>query len=110
MREFPATLRLPGERGPGLSVTVFLDGDTIAIRTGSVDLGTWTRRDVILYAEDDGIHLRAEGEEVILHTDDDALFAVELGLRHGPPTLRRRMAELWRRRDHDALVVHPTVR
>ena len=104
MREFPATLRLPGERGPGLSVNVHLDGDTIAIRTGSVDLGTWTREAIMVYAQDDGIHLRAEGEEVILHTDDDALFAVELGLRHGPPLLRRRMAELWRIRDHDALI------
>jgi len=107
MREFAATLKLPGERGPGLSVSVFLDDDTIAIRTGSVDLGTWPRTQVLLRAEDDGVHLRAEGEEVILHTDDDALFAVELGLRHGPPLLRRRMAELWRERDHDALVSPP---
>ncbi len=104
MREFPATLKLPGERGPGLSVTVYLDDATIAIRTGSVDLGTWRADMVSLRALGDGIHLRAEGEEVILHTDDDALFAVELGLRHGPPLLRRRMAELWRQRDHDTLV------
>lgn len=106
MSKFDATLKLPGETGPGLTVSVLLESGTVAIRTGSVDLGTWASDEVVVHAEPDGIHLRAEGEEVILHTEDDALFAVELGLRHGPPLLRRRMAELWRQRDHDALVAH----
>lgn len=44
----------------------------------------------------DGFHIRAEGEDVILEVDDDARFAVELGLRNAHPDLRKRMAQVLR--------------
>jgi hypothetical protein len=61
-------------------------------------LATWHRRDVRVIPLEDGFHIRAEGEEVILDITDDAEFAVALGLTSAPPLLRRKMSALLR--DH----------
>jgi hypothetical protein len=44
----------------------------------------------------DGFHVRAEGEEIVLNIEDDARFALDLGLRNAHPNLRRRMSALLR--------------
>jgi hypothetical protein len=89
-------LRVPGESGPGLGVVIDLTDNRIRIAAGSAEIGDWTKDEVRVHADDDGFHLRAEGEEVILDLTEDAQFAVDYGLRSGPPLLRRRMAALMR--------------
>lgn len=96
MSTYEASLRMAGEDGPGLPVIVDLRDDRLEIRSGDVEIGDWSRDEVRVNADVDGIHLRAEGEEVVLDLTKDAEFAVEIGLRQAPPLLRRRMAQLLR--------------
>jgi hypothetical protein len=96
MGTYFGALRVPGERGPGLGVVIDLTDSRIRIAAGSAEIGDWTRDEVRVHADDDGFHLRAEGEEVILDLTEDARFAVDYGLRSAPPLLRRRMAALMR--------------
>lgn len=96
MSSYEASLRMLGESGPGLPVVVDLRDDRLEIRSGDVEIGDWSRDEVRVNADIDGIHLRAEGEEVILDLEKDAEFAIEIGLRQAPPLLRRRMAQLLR--------------
>ena len=96
MGTYFGSLRVPGERGPGLGVVIDLTDNRIRIAAGSAEIGDWTKDEVRVHADDDGFHLRAEGEEVILDLAEDAQFAVDFGLRSAPPLLRRRMAALMR--------------
>lgn len=89
---------MPGDPGPGLDVLIDLNGETIRLRAPSGELGRWSRREVRVNALDDGFHLRAEGEEVILDITDDAAFAVAYGLTNAPPALRRKMSSIMRDR------------
>ncbi len=66
------------------------------VTAGGHEIGDWSKDEVRIHAEDDGFHVRAEGEEVVLDLRDDAHFAVDYGLRSAPPLLRRRMAGLMR--------------
>ena len=97
METFDASLRMPGESGPGLHVLVDLTDETIALRANSGDLGYWPRSAVRINALEDGFHLRADGEEVILDITADAQFALACGLTSGPPLLRRKMSSILRK-------------
>lgn len=98
MPSFEGKLRMPGEDGPGLDVTVDVTDAGMSMVAGSAELGRWRREEIVVNALPDGFHLRAEGELVILDVVDDAAFAVELGLTSAPPLLRRKMASLLRDR------------
>lgn len=96
MSTYEASLRMVGERGPGLPVVINLRDDRVGITAGDIEIGDWSRDEVRINADVDGIHVRAEGEELILDLTRDAEFAVEVGLRQAPPLLRRKMAQLLR--------------
>jgi hypothetical protein len=96
MSTYEASLRLVGEDGPGLPVVIDLRDDRMGITSGDVEIGDWSRDEVRINADVDGIHIRAEGEEVVLDLTRDAEFAIEVGLRQAPPLLRRKMAQLLR--------------
>lgn len=96
MSTYEASLRMAGENSPGLPVVIDLRGDRLGITAGDIEIGDWSREEVRINADVDGIHMRAEGEELVLDLARDAEFAVELGLRQAPPLLRRKMAQLLR--------------
>lgn len=96
MSTYEASLKMAGESGPGLPVVIDLRDDRLGITSGDVEIGDWSRQEVRINADTDGIHLRAEGEEIVLDLERDAEFALEIGLRQAPPLLRRRMAQLLR--------------
>lgn len=96
MSSFDARLRLYGDAGPPLNVIVNLTDDHLHLKSGEVEVADWPVRDIRISALRDGFHIRAEGEDVVLEVDDDARFAVELGLRNAHPELRRRMSQLLR--------------
>ena len=96
MSSYQGLLRMVGDDGPGLPITIDLRDDRLAINAGDSAIGDWTRDELRIMAENDGIHIRAEGEEIVLELERDAEFAVEVGLRTAPPVLRRRMAQLMR--------------
>lgn len=99
MTAYSGTLRMPGDAGLSLGVQIDLSESRIRVVAGDSEIGDWHLDDVLVKAEEDGFHLRAEGEEVILRVDRDAQFAVDLGLRNAPPMLRRRMSAIMR--DHE---------
>lgn len=96
MPQFDGSLRMPGEPGPGLVVHVDLDRETLRLSAGASEIGRWSLDEIRVNAMDDGFHVRAEGEEIVLDVAKDAEFAVALGLRTAPPLLRRKMAALLR--------------
>jgi hypothetical protein len=101
MSSYEALLRMRGEAGPGIPVVIDLRDDRLEIKAGDVEIGDWTRQEVRINADVDGIHLRAEGEEIVLDLTRDAEFALEVGLRQAPPLLRRKMAQLLRAGEPD---------
>ena len=96
MSTYEGLLRMLGESGPGLGVSVDLTDERMRITAGSEQIGDWAKEEVRLHAEHDGFHVRVEGEEIVLDLTDDAHFAVDFGLKTAPPLLRRRMASLMR--------------
>ncbi len=99
MTAYSGTLRMPDDTGLSLGVQIDLSESRLRVSAGDSEIGDWHLDDILVKAEDDGFHLRAEGEEVILRVDRDAEFAVDLGLRNAPPMLRRRMSAILR--DYD---------
>jgi hypothetical protein len=89
--QFEGSLRMKGEKSPGVAVTIDLQRGRLAIHTPGGELGVWSLDDVGVRGEDDGFHLRVEGEEVVLTTSDDPGFALAIGLTAASPRLRRRI-------------------
>lgn len=77
---------------PVLQVLIDLTDERMILHTDSKVLGDWDLEELLIRGEDDGFHIRVEGEEAIIHTNDDAGMALELGLRSASPRLRRLMA------------------
>jgi hypothetical protein len=97
MPTYEGSLRIPGDDGPPLSVTIDLTEGRLRMSSGESEIGDWSMSEIRVNALPDGFHLRAEGEEVLLDITEDAQFAVDIGLRTAPPHLRRRMSALMRR-------------
>ncbi len=96
MSSFDATLRMYGDAGPPLNVVVQITDAHLHLRTGQSEVADWPLSEIRVTALEDGFHVRAEGEDVVLEVADDARFAVELGLRNAHPALRKRMAKYLR--------------
>lgn len=96
MSAYEGRLRISGENEPPLGVEIDLTDDRLVVTAGDVEVGDWSRDELRISALQDGFHLRAEGEEVILDVTEDARFALDLGLRNAHPNLRRRMSALMR--------------
>lgn len=99
MSAYEARLRMSGDGEPPLGVEIDLSDGRLTVTAGDVRVGDWSRDEIRISALQDGFHLRAEGEEVIIEVEDDAQFAVDLGLRNAHPSLRRRMAAIMREDD-----------
>lgn len=105
--QMTGTVRMAGDApGVGVTVRIELDEETMSlVAANGADIGTWPLADVGISSRPDGFHLRIEGEEVILTTDDDARFALELGISTPTTRLARMMARL---RDEAAAESNPT--
>ncbi len=96
MSAYEGWLRIQGDTEPPLGVEIDLTDERFIVTAGETQVGNWSRNEIRISALQDGFHVRAEGEEVIIEVDDDARFALDLGLRNAHPGLRRRMAALMR--------------
>ena len=81
-----------GDAGPPLNVTIEVSEAHLHLKSGETEVADWAVSEIRVNALEDGFHVRAEGEDVVLEVDDDARFAIELGLRNAHPALRKRMA------------------
>ena len=96
MSAYEARLIIEGEDSAPIPVLVDLTDDHLVMTVGDEPVADWARASMRINAMPDGFHIRAEGEAVILDVEDDAHFALELGLKNAHPYLRRRMAALMR--------------
>jgi hypothetical protein len=92
MSRYDGSMRMGDPNSPVLEVLIDLTEERMILHTESKVLGDWQLRNLLIRGEDDGFHIRVEGEEAIIHTTDDAGMALELGLRSASPRLRRQMA------------------
>lgn len=92
MGRYDGSMRMTTPDSPVLDVLIDLTEGRMLLHTDSAVLGDWSLDELLIRGEDDGFHLRVEGEEAIIHTNDDPGLALELGLRSASPRLRRQMA------------------
>jgi hypothetical protein len=81
-----------GDTGPGVGVRVVAEDRRIRLVSGNELVGDWTLPEIGITALHDGFNIKAEGEEFILHTEDDVAFAEEIGVSAASPRLARRLA------------------
>jgi hypothetical protein len=91
--ELTGTIKMAGDAEPGVRVEIHLDQEELLLISPHGTLGRWPLDQVGVSARVDGFHLRVEGEELVLSTNDDARFAMALGIRStSSPRLNRQLA------------------
>ncbi|MGQ0847674.1 MAG: hypothetical protein ACT4OP_00880 [Actinomycetota bacterium] len=91
--DLTGTVRMAGETDTGIRVEIHLDHEVLRLMSQYGELGQWPLSDVGVSARLDGFHIKVEGEELILSTNDDARFALALGIRSSSsPRLNRLLA------------------
>lgn len=86
--ETTGRVKMKDEPGRGTPVSVILDGDRL-----SIDLiGDWDQSELGITSLNEGFAIRAEGEEIVLITDNDAALAEGLGMATLNPRLARKVA------------------
>lgn len=83
---------MDGDPGPGTHVRVRFSGDRLSIISGQQVLGEWATDEIGIHALNEGFSIRAEGEEFLLRTEDDAALADEMALKTASPRLARHVA------------------
>lgn len=96
MAAYDARLRMERTTQPPINVRIDLTEERMTMISGDIEVADWALAEIRVSPMPDGFHIRAEGDEVILDVTDDARFALDLGLRHAHPALRRRMSALLR--------------
>ena len=91
--DLTGTVRILGEAESAIHVEIHLEDEELRLVSGHGELGRWPLSDIGVAAKLDGFHLRIEGEELIISTNDDARFALALGIRSSnSPRLNRMLA------------------
>lgn len=81
-------VKMKDDPGRGTPVAVVLDGDRLTIDL----IGEWSQSELGITSLNEGFAIRAEGEEIVLVTDNDAALAEALGMASLNPRLARRLA------------------
>jgi hypothetical protein len=91
--DLTGTVRILGEAEQAIHVEIHLEDEELRLASGHGELGRWPLTDIGVAAKLDGFHLRIEGEELVISTNDDARFALALGIRSSnSPRLNRMLA------------------
>ncbi len=96
MDHFDGSLKLAGHEAPVRVAIDLTDDHVMRITAEEIEIGEWTIGQVAVKALDDGFHMIADGEEIIIRTDNDPAFALAMGIRNAPTQLRRQMSDLMR--------------
>ncbi len=100
MTTYDAKLKIDGQSAAPVPVVVDLTENRLTMIVGHETVAEWQREQMRISAMPDGFHIRADGEFIVLDVNDDARFAIELGLKNAHPHLRQKMAELMREEHH----------
>jgi hypothetical protein len=91
VHDFYGTVRLLDEPDAALDAKVTLDLNRVSIRAGDAEIGSWPHADVVLKKVEDGLHLSADGETLLLDLENGDFFMDLLGVNDDPkPTRKRR--------------------
>jgi hypothetical protein len=90
--ELDGNVRMRGDTGPGVGVKVLVERGRLSLVSGHELVGDWNVADIGINALHEGFNIKAEGEEFILRTQDDVVFAEELGVTAVSPRLARLLA------------------
>lgn len=91
--DLTGTVRMAGETQTGIRVEIHLDKETMSLVSPYGELGTWPLSGMGIASRVDGFHLKVEGEELVLSTNDDVAFALAVGIRSTTsPRLNRQLA------------------
>lgn len=90
--ELAGTVRMREDPGDETHVRVEVEGDTLRLRSGDNVLGEWPANEIGIHSLNEGFVVRAEGEEFLLITEDDAAFAEALDLKAVSPRLAKQIA------------------
>ena len=91
--DLTGTVRIMGEAESAIRVEIHLEDEELRLVSTHGELGRWPLSDIGVAAKLDGFHLRIEGEELVISTNDDARFAIALGIRSSSsPRLNRLLA------------------
>ncbi|MGH8916188.1 MAG: hypothetical protein ACRDZM_16955 [Acidimicrobiia bacterium] len=90
--ETHGTVQMRGESGPGIPVDIQAEGPHLRLLSGTDAIGDWDVGAIGIQSLNDGFAIRAEGEELILKTEDDVAIAQELGIAAGSLRLVRMVA------------------
>ncbi len=90
--ELDGNVRMRGDTGPGVDVSVFADGGRLRLVCGNELVGEWPVAEIGVYAFQEGFVVRVQGEEFLLRTADDVAFAEELNVGAASPIMARRLA------------------
>ena len=91
--DLTGTVRMMGEAESAIRVEIHLEDEELRMVSAHGELGRWPLSDIGVAAKLDGFHLRIEGEELVISTNDDARFAIALGIRSSSsPRLNRLLA------------------
>ena len=96
MDHFDGSLKLSGNDAPVRVAIDLTDDHIMRITAEEIEIGEWTIGQVAVKAHDDGFHMIADGEEIIIKTNNDPAFALAMGIRNAPTQLRRQMSDLMR--------------
>ncbi|MEX1125469.1 MAG: hypothetical protein WEE53_07370 [Acidimicrobiia bacterium] len=90
--EAQGIVHMRGDTSQTIAVQVFADSEGLRLLSGNEMIGEWSVEGMGIHALDEGFSIRAEGEELILKTDNDVALAEELGLLTSSPRLARKIA------------------
>jgi hypothetical protein len=96
MDHFDGSLKLAGTEAPVRVAIDLTDDHVMRITAEEIEIGQWKIGHLAVKALDDGFHMIADGEELIIRTDNDPAFALAVGIRNAPTQLRRQMSDLMR--------------
>ena len=96
MDHFDGSLKLAGQGAPVRVAIDLTDDHVMRITAEEIEIGEWTIGQLTVKALEDGFHMVAEGEELIIRTDNDPAFALAMGVRNAPTLLRKQMSDLLR--------------
>ena len=86
MGQFSASLKVPGD-AISLPATVDIDDGRMLVASGEHVIGDWALVDIDLTPGPEGVHISAEGEELILQFSESAAFEEAAGLNIGKKSI-----------------------
>lgn len=90
--EAQGVVHMRGDSTQTIAVQVFADSERLRLLSGNELIGEWPVQGMGIQALHEGFAIHAEGEELILKTDNDVALAEELGLLTSSPRLARKIA------------------